>query len=151
MDSLFNRSGKLPMIVIIIVAVVVVGGAGAFAFVKMHKKSGKVKKHVEYVNWKFENKIMTLADSDELHYLKASLTLEMEYKDKSKMPSEGAEDPETAKALDVINTVCSGKTLSDLLAKEGKDKLKDEIIEKLNQKLENSQVHDVYLTDFALQ
>jgi flagellar FliL protein len=152
MNSFFNRSGKLPMIIIIVVAAVLVLGIGAVAFMKMHKGShSHAKKKVDYVAWKFDEMLVTLADSEDLHYLKTSMTLEMEYTDKSKIPPEGEEDKEKPKALDVINSVCSGKTLAKLLPEAGKEKLKEEIIEKLNGKLENSQVREVYLTQFTLQ
>lgn len=151
MNSFFNRSGKLPMIVVIIVAVVVLGGVGAFAFMKTHKGKGHEKKKVDYVEWKFDEMLMTLADTEDLHYLKMNMSIEVEYADKSKEPAEGEEDKERSKALDVINTVCSGKTLAQLLPEEGKSTLKEEIKDKLNEKLENSKVHEVYLTYFALQ
>lgn len=152
MKTLSDRSGKLPMAAIIAGALVLVLAIGAFAFLKMHKGSKKhEKKKVDYVEWKFDDMLVTLSDSPEMHYLKLNMTMEMEYKDKSKAPAEGAEDAERPKALDTINSVLSSKTLAKLQPEEGKNKLKEELKKKLNAKLENSQVHEIYFTYFALQ
>lgn len=143
------------MMVIVAVALVLVLGVGGFLFLSKSKGGKKAKPKVELTEWKLEDLMVTLADADELHYLKIGLTFEIENtgdgKAKKGGEGEAAENPEQAKALDVINMVLSSKKMNELLPEEGKTKLKEELKTKLNDELEQSKIHEVYFTYFAVQ
>ncbi|MHB0912658.1 MAG: flagellar basal body-associated FliL family protein [Armatimonadota bacterium] len=150
MQVLVSRHGKLPIMIIAAVLAVVCLAGGAFIFMK-GKKGGHKKKEVHLTQWKLEEFVVNLADSDESRYLKACIVLEVESEGKSGGGHGESANPEEAKARDAVISELSKRYLSQLLSEQGKDKLKEDIKTALNSKLEESKVHDVYFTSFAMQ
>lgn len=90
--------------------------------------------------------LVNLADTEQPRYLKVRIDVES---DKQKV------DEEYAKRLpqlrDAILTILSNKTYQEIFDSEGKKKLKDEIISKVNQLLSTFKVKSIYFTDFVVQ
>ena len=151
-----GNSGKLPLMMIIGAVVVLGLVGGGFGIMKMKKAhSGKpdVKK-VELSQWKLEEFLVNLADTDESRYLKAVIVLEVKGTPPASGGGEGkGEGGGTAeiKARDAIITAISRRTYSSMLSEQGKMSLKAEIKEALNSTIEEPKVENVYFTSFAMQ
>lgn len=52
---------------------------------------------------------------------------------------------------DIIIRTFSSKTFEEISTLKGKDKLKDEVLEKINENLSDGQVKNVFFTDFVVQ
>lgn len=52
---------------------------------------------------------------------------------------------------DIIIRTFSSKTFEEISTLKGKDKLKDEVLDKINESLSDGQVKNVYFTDFVVQ
>jgi flagellar protein FliL len=149
-----NISGKLPIVIIIAVVGTLVLGGGAFAFFNKGKIAkmlkGKHTKKIELTNWPMEEFTVNLGDLDQSRYLQVTMSLEVEGGKKKGGEGKG-EDPEAAKARDVIISVLSKRKYSDLLSEKGKTKLKEELKASLNEVLEERKVKNIYFTSFAMQ
>jgi len=90
--------------------------------------------------------LVNLSDTDPVRYLKVRVDIESTEKKQSE---------EFAKRLpqlrDAIITVLSSKKFNDIYDSEGKKKLKEEIIAKLNQSLSQMRVRTIYFTEFVVQ
>lgn len=146
-------SGALPIKMIIIAVLVIAIGGGAFTVLKAKKGTKAEKEPVKLSSWKLEEFVVNLVDRDEPRYLKVDMTLEVEGREESEGGGEGeaAESPEEAKVRDTIITVLTRKSYTEMLAKDGKERLKAELKTELNKTLENIKVHDIYFTSFAMQ
>lgn len=60
-------------------------------------------------------------------------------------------DPEMHKILDVITGVFGAKTLAEINSTEGKEKLKEDLIEGLNHELHTEKVEAIYFESFITQ
>ena len=151
MKMLRNKSGKLPIVIIIALAVLVVGGLAAVKFVK-GRKHGKVEKPpVELSIVKMSEFTVNLADRGDAHYLKVSMSLEIEGKVEGG-EGDASASPEMVKASDAIIGVLTRKTYTGLLAESGKERLKTDLIKGLNDELDGKiKVHGIYFTSFAMQ
>ena len=115
-------------------------------------------------------KIVNLADPGGRRYLKATITIEVVPPELStpEAPAasgEGAtttEDPaltafndKMAKRLPIINdiltTLLSGQTFEGIYTVEGKEKLREDILVQLNERMPDLQVIAVYFTEFVVQ
>lgn len=101
--------------------------------------------------------VVNLSDPGGSHYLRTSITIEMEEAEGKKA---GGGEGEGAKAgapewepvyKDVIISLLSRKTSSEVSSVSGKERLKDELRELLNQKVPSQVVVGVYFTDFVIQ
>ena len=90
--------------------------------------------------------LVNLADTDVARYLKVRIDLEST----AQKPSEeyGKRLPQLR---DAILTVLSNKRYPEIFDSEGKNKLKEEIISKLNQALSQFKVRTIYFTEFVVQ
>lgn len=52
---------------------------------------------------------------------------------------------------DIIIRTFSSKTFEEISTLKGKDKLKDEVLDKINENLSDGQVKNIYFTDFVVQ
>ncbi len=151
-----GNSGKLPLMMIIGAVVVLGLVGGGFGIMKMKKShSGKpdVNK-VELSQWKLEEFLVNLADTDESRYLKAVIVLEVAGEAPKAEGGEGGAaggGTEEIKARDAIITAISRRTYSSMLSEEGKVSLKAEIKAALNHAIEDLKVENVYFTSFAMQ
>lgn len=104
--------------------------------------------------------IVNLNDPSGTRYLKASITLELEQAHEEKKGGGGghgegapaaAGNPYEAVYKDQIITALSRKTVAELTSLAGKERLKEELREILNQKVSAQTVVGVYFTDFVIQ
>ena len=110
-----------------------------------------------------KERVVNLMDKATPHYLKVQLTLEF-IDSKLKEPPKGdaikAQQDEFARGMagytaiieDALTTTLSSKTSADLLKPDGKDLLKQELIEKVNKSLHDEErAVAVYFTSFIIQ
>lgn len=110
---------------------------------KREKDPPKKEKNFIY---KMDPLIVNLADKEALHYLKIRIELEsMEEK-----PNEEFEK-RIPQIRDHILLLLSTKERTVLMDAEGKNKLRGEIREKVNQLLRNFKIKEIYFTEFLIQ
>jgi flagellar basal body-associated protein FliL len=110
-----------------------------------------------------KERIVNLTDKSASKYLKVSLTLEFidaKMKDPPKGPAVQVQQTEFAAEMspysaiidDALVTTLSSKGSTDLLKVDGKDQLKNELINNVNKALhEEEKVVNVYFTSFIIQ
>ena len=171
---------KSKMMLIIILLLVVVAGAGGFfgwkyfkakADTTAHaapsgheeeesddeekpKKSKKKKKekekgHEEGATVNFEPFLVNLADKEASRYVKTSIRLLVANKESAESIAKG--ETLMPRMRDTILTLLSAKTAEEMTSNEGKEKLKKEILEKVNEYLPEDGAEDVFFTDFVVQ
>jgi flagellar FliL protein len=82
---------------------------------------------------------VNLADG---HFLKISIALQAS--------AEAAEEPNGSKALDLVISQFSNKSVADLSTNESREEQKKELVEKVKEAYEE-EVYDVYFTEFVMQ
>ena len=110
-----------------------------------------------------KERVVNLTDKSATRYLKVALTLEFidsKLKDPPKGAAVAAQQTEFAAEMspysavidDALVTTLSSKGSTDLLKADGKDALKNELIDKVNRALhEDEKVVNVYFTSFIIQ
>ncbi|SDC66263.1 flagellar FliL protein [Desulfurella multipotens] len=160
-DQKKKKSLILP--ILIIVVVLIVGGALAFFFLK--KGSSNSPKNTQTQSSSSESvlndknvhiknipsMIINLADQSGDRYLKISLALVMNGKEKTKSSESSGDTLEDAAIKNAIITVISTKTSDTLLTLSGKEELKKQLIKAINNALGEDAVKDIYFTDFIIQ
>jgi flagellar basal body-associated protein FliL len=102
---------------------------------------GKMEKMGEFV--------VNLADTEEAHFVRATMELEQNY---GSSPEFGNEIMNRKSQLrDVVIQVLSSKVAKELKTPEGKEALKQEIKERVNSVLSRGQIARTYFTEFAVQ
>ncbi|HBN07108.1 MAG TPA: hypothetical protein DD435_00165 [Cyanobacteria bacterium UBA8530] len=145
--------------------------------VEGEKEHVKEKKHEATVQYPIGEFIVNLSDPGGRRYLRTSITLEMEEKKKAgletgvaygwgsgafgggegeKVASGGGEKksgppPYEPIYKDVIIGAISRRTASEISTVSGKERLKDELREMLNQRVPDEVVVAIYFTDFVIQ
>lgn len=89
--------------------------------------------------------LANLADENAARYLK--MTLQVEFVDDAP-PSFDARLPQIR---DVILTLVTSKTFADIRTPEGKERLREDIIDRINHVLARDAVKSVYFTEFIVQ
>jgi flagellar basal body-associated protein FliL len=110
-----------------------------------------------------KERVVNLMDKQTSHYLKVQLTLEF-IDSKVKEPPKGdavkAQQDDFAKDMqgysamieDALTTTLSSKSSSDLLKPDGKDTLKQELLQNVNKALHDEEkAVNVYFTSFIIQ
>jgi len=93
-----------------------------------------------------ETFIANLSDEEGKRYLKA--TLQVEFFD-ARVPEDFA--ARTPQIRDLLLTLFTSKTFSDVRTPEGKGQLREEIINRMNRALHRDAVKAVYFTEFIVQ
>jgi len=79
-------------------------------------------------------------------YLKVQMNLELSGEEL------GAElDTRKAVIRDIIIRLLSSKSLEEISTSKGKEKLKDQIVDQLNMRLQDGKINNVYFTEFVVQ
>ena len=76
------------------------------------------------------------------HFLKVSIALQV--------AADAAHEPDGSKALDLLISQFSNKSVADLSTNEAREAEKKELIEKVKKAYEE-EVYDVYFTEFVMQ
>ena len=93
-----------------------------------------------------ETFVLNLADTDQRSYLRVGIDLGL-----SREAKRGEELAPVAEVRDTILSVLSEARVDDLLTAKGKAKLKEDLLQALQQRLPGLAVHDVYFTEFLIQ
>ena len=93
--------------------------------------------------------VVNLADPDAARYLRIKISLMVDDKTKSKELSEN--QALQLKVRDVILQSLTAKTSRDLINEEGKNKLREEIREKISAYFREPKLVDVMFTEFVIQ
>lgn len=143
---------KGPPLLIIMVAIAVVSAGGCFIIVKKSSASAnhpakKVKVEQGPV-LQLDEFLVNLADANGDHFLKVSVGLELS-KEKGKTPEGMKED--IAPIRDAVLTCLNSKNRQEVSTNAGRDKLKTEILKRVNAALGEDDVESVYFTNFVTQ
>lgn len=90
--------------------------------------------------------IVNLAESNGQRYLKINLQLEMNAE--SLRPELEARKPQI---MDLIISILSSKTLEDVTSTVGRNRLKRELIDRINAELVTGKIVNIYFTEFVIQ
>ncbi len=174
-----KKKGKLIMIIIPLV-VVLLGGGGFFAYKTFLSPASageedeaaskgehhKVKKHSGHNKHAKEGGqdddgegggegpaffsltpfVVNLQDNIGTRYLKLTLKFELEYPE-----AESLIKGQLPKIRDALIILLSSKNYAEIGSVEGKYRLRDEIVKRVNRFLEDEPVRGVYFTDFVIQ
>lgn len=160
--------GNMVLIVVIVLLVVLLVGGGAAAFlllgghgeesakaapaqqevVKTEKKSSK--KSTDHLvigpMYPMAQFVVNLLSESGNRFLKVAVDLELS--DPKLQPEM---DRKKSLIRDIIIRTFSSKTFEEISTLKGKDKLKDEVLDKINENLSDGQVKNIYFTDFVVQ
>ncbi|WP_291493768.1 flagellar basal body-associated protein FliL [Desulfurella sp.] len=159
-----QKKKKKPIFLVLIILVVLIIGGGTLAFFFL-KKGSSGPKNIQAQSSSYESvlndknvhiktipsMIINLADQSGDRYLKISLALVMNGKEKTKSGESSGETLEDAAIKNAIITVISTKTSDTLLTLSGKEELKKQLIKAINNALGEDAVKDIYFTDFIIQ
>jgi flagellar FliL protein len=154
--------GKKKLIIIIVAALVLLLGAGAAAYFLFLKKpppeEETTNEQVEMVQPPAEEEtdigpmvdikefIVNIISEDGTHYVKASLTLELN--NEAVLEEANKRMPQIR---DAVLLLIGNKTFEELQDLQGKKQIKAELKSKINSFLKAGRVKNVYLTDFVVQ
>ncbi len=145
-----SGGGKNKTILFLVVGIMlgVVVAFGASKMLLGKSKEEKKEKTLPKHTVELDEFVVNLADGS--HYAKVTLALGIE------KPLGGGEGGKLQPKLlapirDAIITVLSSKSMKQLVSGEGKEKLKKELKEKLNELLGDEVVKEVYFTSLTLQ
>ncbi|QIR76930.1 flagellar basal body-associated protein FliL [Sulfurospirillum diekertiae] len=161
--------GNMVLIIVIVLLVVILIGGGAAAFlllgssheeaaatttsqqdVKTEKKKTTSKKSTDHLAigpmYPMAQFIVNLLSESGNRFLKVSIDLELS--DPKLQPEM---DHKKSLIRDIIIRTFSSKTFEEISTLKGKDKLKDEVLDKINENLSDGQVKNIYFTDFVVQ
>ena len=143
---------KLPLkkLIIIGVAVLIVvagGTVGAIYYKKMSDKKEQVQQQAPVVAvWPMEPFIVNILDQGSDRYLK--IVVELEISDKNCIAELNQLKP---KMRDNVLDLLSSKSYKDIVDINGKQRLRDEIMMRLNSFLTGGKIAKVYFTEFVVQ
>ena len=152
------------LMLIIILAVAVLGGGGGAAWFLMGS-DGEEEAHAKGENHKadtheedaghseepgpiveLDSFVLNLADREDLRYLKMTIKLELD------RPEEKTDFPTKLPAIrDSLLVLLSSKESHMLRTTNGKRRVKEEILTRLNGVMKKGKISDVFFTDFVIQ
>jgi len=91
--------------------------------------------------------LVNLADKDEVRFVKATFQLGLT----EEVGESTNRAPLSAAIRDAIITILTSKTAAQMLTPEGKDKLREEIRDRVNEAAPKMSVGEVYIVDFVVQ
>ncbi|WP_333803784.1 flagellar basal body-associated protein FliL [Sulfurospirillum sp.] len=173
-DGAVEKKPKGNMVLIIVIALLVVlligGGAAAFLMLgssheesaaidssshapaqqTASKKSTSSKKSTDHLvigpMYPMAQFVVNLLSESGNRFLKVAVDLELS--DPKLQPEM---DRKKSLIRDIIIRTFSSKTFEEISTLKGKDKLKDEVLDKINENLSDGQVKNIYFTDFVVQ
>jgi len=97
----------------------------------------------------FEPFLVNLADRDASRYLRTTIRVVVDSKEAAEKVTSG--EVLMSKIRDAILNILSAKISGEIVTTDGKEKLKKEILERLNSFLPEAPAQDVFFTDFVVQ
>ena len=165
-----EKKPKSNMVLIIVIALLVVllvgGGATAFLMLgssheeatatttqqdtKVEKKKSSSKKSTDHLTigpmYPMAQFVVNLLSESGNRFLKVAVDLEL-----SDVKLQPEMDHKKSLIRDIIIRTFSSKTFEEISTLKGKDKLKEEVLDKINENLSDGQVKNIYFTDFVVQ
>lgn len=161
-----KKGGKKKLIIIIAVALVVLlagGGCGYYFLVHKPKQEELKRKQEEESKAaalikpipeeanigpmvEIKEFIVNIISTDTAHYVKASLSLELD-----KETTVDEVNKRMPQIRDAILLLIGNKTFEELQDIQGKNQVKAEMKSKINSFLKTGKVNNIYLTDFVVQ
>jgi flagellar FliL protein len=147
-----KKKSSLP--IIIGALIVLLGGGGEAWFYLHHGKSAEaaapvVEKAPEFMVH-LETFTVNLADPEESHFLRITIDLGLDHAPKG-AAEKGTGDFPVARVRDAILSVLARAKADVLMTPEGKDQLKHDLIQALQTSVPDSNVRNVYFTEFLVQ
>ena len=146
---------KKPMLKMLIITGVVFAvlaglGVGGFIFYQKvvlgKKEAPKKEQQIESAIWTMDPFIVNLVDNAGESYLKVSI--ELEVSDKNIIPELNKLKP---KLRDNVLDLLTSKSYKDLVDMVGKQRLREEIMMRLNSFITGGKIVKVYFTEFVIQ
>ena len=161
--------GNMVLIIVIVLLVVLLIGGGAAAFfllgshdeaastgapaqqeVKAEKKKSSSKKSTDHLAigpmYPMAQFVVNLLSESGNRFLKVAVDLEL-----SDVKLQPEMDHKKSLIRDIIIRTFSSKTFEEISTLKGKDKLKEDVLDKINENLSDGQVKNIYFTDFVVQ
>lgn len=154
--SVKTGSGK-KMILLILVGILLLGGGGGAAWFFMGSQDEKPNAHEDQAKadgvheetgpiMELEPFLLNLADHDELRFLKVSIKLELD------RPEEKTDFHNKVPAIrDALLVLLSSKESQILRTVNGKRRIREEIMIRVNGVMSKGKIANVYFTDFIIQ
>jgi flagellar FliL protein len=137
-----TKGGKKKLILIVVPVLIIVLGAAWFLFLKPPgEEEPKKVEHMPGAVTTLDPITINLAGG---HFLKLGMALQADAN------AGGHEELTGAKALDTAIELFSGKSVTELSTKEGREKAKETLVEHVTEAYEKK-VYDVYFTEFVYQ
>ena len=147
------KKRPIMKIIVIVLSTLVVLGAGTVGALYFYSRSGAAKKAetpapppIVGAFWSIEPFIVNLSDNQGERYLK--VVMQMEVSDLTVSPQLDQLRP---KIRDNILDLLTAKTYGELMEMGGKQRLRDEIVIRLNSFLTQGKIVRVYFTEFVIQ
>ncbi len=165
-----KSGGSMVLIIVIVLLVLLLVGGGLVAYfllsggdtpvqnasttasksMQTTKRNTNTKRSTDYLTvgpmYPMSQFIVNLLSENGSRFLKTTINLEMG------KPELSAElDKKKPLVRDIIIRVLSSKTFEEVSTMKGKSRLKDEIVNKINNVLADGQIKDVFFTDFIVQ
>jgi flagellar FliL protein len=162
-----KSGGSMVLIIVIVLLVLLLVGGGLVAYfllsssdtpavntapgqTKSMKTNRRSKRSTDYLTvgpmYPMSQFIVNLLSENGSRFLKTSIDLEM---DKTELSAEL--DKKKPLIRDIIIRTLSSKTFEEISTMKGKDRLKDELVSKINDVLTDGQVKNIFFTDFIVQ
>lgn len=161
--------GNMVLIIVVVLLVVLLIGGGAAAFfllgshdeeaaagapssqdAKVEKKKSNSKKSTDHLAigpmYPMAQFVVNLLSESGNRFLKVAVDLEL-----SDAKLQPEMDHKKSLIRDIIIRTFSSKTFEEISTLKGKDKLKEEVLDKINENLSDGQVKNIYFTDFVVQ
>ncbi|WP_104697677.1 MULTISPECIES: flagellar basal body-associated protein FliL [unclassified Helicobacter] len=90
--------------------------------------------------------VVNLVTQNGRRYLKTSITLEL-----SNPKLQAEIDQKTTVVQDIIIDILSSKSIEEIVTTKGKERIKDEILQRVNQILADGFIKNVFFTEFVVQ
>lgn len=172
-DSVVEKKPKGNMVLIIVIVLLVFllvgGGAAAFFLLGSHgeeasaaapagqhqevaktEKKKSSKKSTDHLTigpmYPMAQFVVNLLSESGNRFLKVAVDLEL-----SDVKLQPEVDHKKSLIRDIIIRTFSSKTFEEVSTLKGKDKLKEEVLDKINENLSDGQVKNIYFTDFVVQ
>ena len=141
---------KITVIVLVAVAVIAAGVLGGMYFLNKYTGAKKAvvppPKPLIGIMWPMAPFIVNLSDNQGERYLKA--VMELEVSDQLAVPELEQLKP---KLRDNLLDLLSAKSFNELMDVGGRQRLRDEIVVRLNSFLVKGKIAQVYFTEFVIQ
>ncbi len=162
-----KSGGNMVLIIIVVLLVLLLIGGGVAAYFLLSgdeeatadnqattPRTTEVKKRSkrssDYLSigpmYPMDQFVVNLLSENGSRYLKVKLDIEM---DKPELSAEL--DKKKPLIRDIIIRTLSSKTFEEVSTMKGKDRLKDEIVNKINDVLADGQIRNIFFTDFVVQ